>query len=375
MKKTISKYFFYEFIRYFTVVLFALAAIIWTIQAVNLLDLVVDDGHTFYLYLTYTGLTLPKVLTKLIPFSFLIASILTILKFDKDNELIVLWTSGLNKIYVVNLIFRISLLIMVIQLALTIFITPKTLNYSRSLIKNSELQFIPSLLKEKRFNDAVVGLTIFVEKKYEDGKYENIFIRDDSNVLTKVSDGSSTIFAKYGYIGKDKKNLLLFDGNIQNLEDSGSISIITFAKTEVNITGLSTSSISEPKLQETSTIQIIQCMRDKNINTHNCSQHRDEKKEAKIEINKRFGMPFFIPLIALISCFLLATNKEKKFYGIRKNLYFLIGFIILITAEITVRYSGTSLNHTVIYYLMPVCLFPLIYLTLLKKFKYENLQN
>ena len=109
MKNRIYKYFFYELFRYFTVVLFALTAIIWTIQAVNFLDLVTDDGHAFAIYFYYSILTIPKILTKLIPFSFLISLIITILKMEKDNELIILWTSGLNKIYIVNLIFKISI--------------------------------------------------------------------------------------------------------------------------------------------------------------------------------------------------------------------------------------------------------------------------
>ena len=146
MKNRIYKYFFYEFIRYFTVVLFALTAIIWTIQAVNFLDLVTDDGHAFTIYLFYSSLTLPKIITKLIPFSFLLASILTILKLDKDNELIILWSSGLNKIHIVNLIFRISLLIMFVQLLLSAFIIPETLNYSRSILKNSKLQEVNKII-------------------------------------------------------------------------------------------------------------------------------------------------------------------------------------------------------------------------------------
>ena len=86
MKNRIYKYFFYEFLRYFTVVLFALTAIIWTIQAINFLDLVTDDGHAFRIYLFYSILTIPKVLTKLIPLAFLFASFLTILKMEKDKE-------------------------------------------------------------------------------------------------------------------------------------------------------------------------------------------------------------------------------------------------------------------------------------------------
>jgi len=165
MKNKIYRYFFSEFIRYFTVTLFALTSIIWTIQAVNFLDLVTDDGHAFRIYLFYSFLTIPKIITKLIPFSFLIASILTILKLEKDNELIILWTSGLNKIRIVNLIFYISLIIMLFQLLMSTFITPETLNISRKLLKNSELQFVSSLLKEKQFNDTLKGLTIFVDKK------------------------------------------------------------------------------------------------------------------------------------------------------------------------------------------------------------------
>ena len=172
MKKTIYKYFFREFIRYFTVVLFALCAVIWTIQAVNFLDLVTDDGHAFKIYFIYSILTIPKILTKLIPFTFLISTILTILKLEKDNELIVLWTSGLNKIHIVNLVLRISLLVMFIQFFLYTTINPQLLNFSRLLIKNSQLQFIPSLLKEKQFNDTVENLTIFVDKKNDNGIYE-----------------------------------------------------------------------------------------------------------------------------------------------------------------------------------------------------------
>ena len=114
-------------------------------------------------------------------------------------------------------------------------------------------------------------------------------------------------------------------------------------------------------------------MQKKIIEAHNCRQEEKGLLEAKIEINKRFGMPMFIPLISLIACFLFSSQKEKKFSGFRKHIYFLIGFFILISAEISVRYSGISLNHTFLYYFIPIGLFPLTYIFLIRKFKYENL--
>jgi len=374
MKKTIYKYFFDEFIRSFLIVIFALTAIIWTIQAVNFLDLVTDDGHAFKIYILYSFYALPKVITKLIPFTFLIASVITILKFEKDNELIILWTSGLNKIYIVNLLFRISILFVFIQIIMSSFVTPETLNHSRTMLKNSKLQFVPSLLKEKQFNDTVAQLTVFVNKKNSDGTYENIFIKDEGRVLTNVSSGSSTIFAKSGYVSKDEKSLILLNGNIQRLGSGNEVSIIKFEKTQISLSNLSTKSISAPKIQEISTIQMLKCFQEKYYYDHKCEHSRNAINDVKIEINKRFGIPIFIPLIALVTCFLLSTRKDKKNLFSNKYFVFIFAFMILVISEITVRYSGASVNHTIGYYLMPILLLPIIYLTLLKKFKYENLR-
>ena len=373
MKNKIYNYFFHEFMRYFIIVIFAVSSVIVTIQAVNFLDLVTSDGHAFKVYIYYSILTIPKIITKLIPFSFLIAVILTILKLDKDNELIILWTSGLNKINIVNLLLRISVIVMLFQLTMALVINPETLNYSRSLLKNSKLQVLTSLLKEKQFNDAVKGLTIFVDKKLEDNTYKNIFIRDDEKVLTDISNSSSTIFAKKAYLSVDGKNLILIDGNIQKYDSSGVLSIIKFKKTQMNLSNLNSRGITEPKIQETSTVQILRCLYDKNLYLRNCGRHKDNIKDTKIEINRRLGMPIFIPLIALISSFLLSTRKESKILHLFKYIYFAIGFVIIIGSEIAVRYSGNSFESTLIYYSFPFVASLLTYFYLIKTFKYENL--
>ena len=373
MKNTIYKYFFHEFIRYFVVTLFAFAVIVWTIQSVNFLDLVIEDGHAFTTYFYYSLLTLSKVLTKLIPFCFMVALVLTISKLERDNEMIALWTSGLNKIYIVNLIFRISLLIMFIQIILTSAINPTLLNFSRSVIKNSQLEFVPSLLRERQFNDTVEGLTIFVEKKSKNQIYKNIFIRDEGKVLSKIGDESSTIFAKSGHMSDDEKNLILYNGNIQKLNRKGDVSIIKFEKTILNLAGLVTKSVTEPKIQETSTFKILLCILKKNIDMHNCQENKKSLMDIKIEFNKRFGMPIYIPLISVICSFLLSSRRDQKIYGYNKYIYFFLGFVILAISEIIVRYSGISWTHSIIYYLIPLLLLPIFYLSLIKKFKYENL--
>ena len=262
---------------------------------------------------------------------------------------------------------------MFLQILMTTIITPESLNYSRSLLKDSKLQFVPSLLKEKQFNDTVKGLTVFVDKKKDNGLYENIFIRDDGKVLSQISSGSSTIFAKSGYVTEDEKNLVLLNGNIQKEETGEKIKIIRFEKTILNLSGLTTKSTAATKIQETSTFSIIECMQNNYQGSHNCNPSEKSIRDTKIEINKRFGMPFFVPLVSLITCFLLVSRKEEKIYGYDKYLYGLLGFIILIVSEISVRYSGNSIEYTLIYYLIPLVLLPIIYYFLIRTFKFENL--
>ena len=186
MKNKIYIYIFTEFLSFFLVILFTLTAIVWTIQAVNFLELVTEDGHAFSVFFLYSILGLPKTIARLIPFTFLVAITLTILKLEKDNELMVLWTSGLNKMKLVNIILVISFLITFTQLILATSISPFSLNQSRTMLKSSDLKLFPSLLKEKKFNDTVKNLTVFVEQKHDDGTIKNIFLSCSVNGLCRA---------------------------------------------------------------------------------------------------------------------------------------------------------------------------------------------
>jgi lipopolysaccharide export system permease protein len=316
----------------------------------------------------------------------LLALVLAILKFDSENELIILWTSGLNKIKIINFFLKIALIVTLIQLFLAAFINPNVLNYSRSLIKASDLNVISSTIKTNEFNDTIEGLTMYVEKKDELGIMKNIFIRDDSHRLTAIENrkksNSLTIFAKKGRLnGKYKSSLILENGSIHLENESKEIQIIKFKKTELFFDDLKTKSIIYPKVQETPSKILLDCFFKKT--THPLLEgHKDlkchtEKERAEVfaEINRRFGMPLYIPLLSLLSSFLLISREETKVKGWYKYFYFGLAFTILMTAEILVRYSGKSLTYGLFYYLLPLFCIPVVYIELIRRFYYENLRK
>jgi len=388
LSNKIYRHFFLELSKYFFLVLFTFSAIVWSVQAVNFLDLIVEDGHAVSLYLNYSLLNIPKILTKFIPLSFLLALVLTILKFDSENELIILWTSGLNKIKITNFFLKIALIVTLIQLLLATFINPNVLNYSRSLIKASDLDLISSAIKTNEFNDTVEGLTMYVEEKDEQGIMKNVFIRDDSHRLSTIENREKTvgltIFAKKGWLnGEGKNSLILENGTIHSENKSKEIQVIKFKKTRLFLDNLKTKSITYPKVQETPSKILLNCFFKKT--THSLLKERkdlklkchteEERVEILAEINRRFGMPLYIPLLSLLSSFLLVSREESKAKNWYKYFYFGLAFTILMTAEILVRYSGKSLTHGLFYYLLPLLCIPVVYIELIRRFYYENLRK
>ena len=382
LSNKIYKHFLFELSRYFFLVLFTFSIIVWAVQAVNFLDLIVEDGHGVAVYLNYSLLNIPKILTKFIPLSFLIALFLTILKFENESEFLILWTSGLNKIKIVNFFFKISILVTILQLIFASLINPKFLNHSRGLIKSSNLDYVSTMIKSKQFNDTIEGLTIYVEEKKQNGVLKNIFIRDDGHVLKSLENSEDsnnvTIFAKEGKLeqGSNGNYLVLRNGTIQKENKKKEIISINFLKTNMQLEGLQTKSIIMPKIQETSSKLLIDCIfsEDRKIKILNCPQV-NSKIDTLAELNRRFGMPLYIPAISLILSFLLISRNESKRKNLFKYFYFGLSFLILITAEILVRYSGKSFFYSYLYYLLPLICIPFFYYLLFKQFYNENLRK
>ena len=106
---------------------------------------------------------------------------------------------------------------------------------------------------------------------------------------------------------------------------------------------------------------------------HNCPT-TITNNELISTISRRIGMPFYIPLVSLFCCFLLISKREKKYKYLRKYIYFSIGFLILVLAEVLVRYAGLSKINAVLYFSLPFVLMPIVYLTLLKSLVFEKLK-
>ncbi len=357
-----------EILKIFLIILFSLSLIALTVRAVNFLDLIVDSGYSVTTYFKYSLLNLLGISVKFIPLSFLISLSIFVMKHLQDNEFIILWTSGVKKISLVKILVLISIFISIIYLIFSTFLTPLSLNKSRNILNNNNFNSFLPTVKTQQFSDSFKGFTFFVEKKI-DNQIQNIFIHDTGNNLKNLSPNVSqtsdnTILAKSGVI-EDKK-ILLMDGQIISSKRNGKNEIIDFQQLIVSLDNLSTMTIKQPKIQETSTLILLKCFLRDNKNTKFCNV--EFKKEIISNLNRRIMIPFYIPVIALICS--LSLIKTKRFY-FNKYLSFFYSFILLVFTELAVRYTGINNYMLYLFLILPVLLFFSIYSFLIFKFSKE----
>jgi len=374
LKNKIYNYISLELIKSFILILFSLSLIAWTVRAVNFLDLIVDSGYSTSTYFSYSLLNLTNIMTKFIPLSFLLALLLTIIKLERQNELLILWTSGIAKFKIANLFFLISIFILLIYIIFSTIITPTALNKSRGLVKQSGVDSVTNLLKVNAFSDAFKGLTFYIGEK-EDNIIKNIFIKDDSNNLKnllpeKSSAKNKTIIAERGLITKNK--IILENGFIQSYETNDTMRLIQFNKTLLNFDNLDNRVIKDVKIQETSTLKILSCLKNHYYNNISDDYVKNcPKNNIAIVIetfSRRIIMPLYIPLVSILISFMLIYTKNKKTKILTRYIFFILSFILLVLSELLVRYSGLSNIGFYTYLVAPIILLPILYLVLVNKF-------
>jgi lipopolysaccharide export system permease protein len=374
MKKIIYKNLVLDCTKFFLLTIFTISIIIWVLQAVNYLDFVVEDGHGFFVYFNYTLLSFPKIFSRIYPFAIFISFSYILLKYEEKNELIIFWNFGIKKIDFINFFIKFSFLFMFLSLLLNALIVPLTQDKARSFIRSSNLDLFESMLKPKKFVDIIRNLTIYYDEKSVDGKLKNIFLNDKLSLTD-----SQTTFAKTGIfeVRENKKILVLYDGKTINNVD-GKIYEFTFNKTDFNISRFNSTAIIYQKTQETSTVELVQCllimnnfkkiignktMRDIN----NCTTKN--LKNIYEELYSRLIKPLYITfLIAVTLLFILKSKSNPAFKSYKFKIY-LLGFIFIIFFETSSKFISINFLQNSFISILPIIFLLMIYLYFLKTLK------
>ena len=375
MKKIIFRKFLADCSIFFIISLVAASIIIWVFQAVNYLDIIIEDGRDYIVYFNYTLLSLPKIISKILPFAFFFSFSYVIAKYEMNNELIIFWNFGVSKISFVNLFLSFSVLLLLTQIILTAFIVPNSQTLARSIVRTADYNFVDHFIKIKKFNAAVNDLTIYTESKDEDGVYNNIYIKKNTN-----DENFQIIYAKKGIIKNENNTKLeLFDEENTTVIN-GKTTSFSFSKFEFNLSSFSTNIILVKKTQEHKTAELIECLKSLTGNKKNINEIKQRVRNCELknldniisEIYKRLIIPLYLPSLMLIALLLIVHSKEKINYSNHRLKIFLIGLLAIIFSELTLRFVNDSFNNNLIIILIPIILCLFLYNYFLLKFRIKG---
>ncbi len=364
MKKILFRKILLDCLKFFLLTILGVSTIVWVFQAVNYLDIMVEDGRNYLVYFNYTILIFPKIISKIYPFALFLSFYYVFSKYEKNNELLIFWNHGISQLQIINFFLKASFALMIIQILLLTFLVPKTQDMARSILRNSNINFYDNFLKPKKFNDVIKNVTMYTEKKKSDGSLENIYIKKISNF-----NEFEILLARTGVI-KNKNNkqvLTLFNG--QNIKSkNNNIDSFTFSEFDFNLSSLQSNTTTYKKTQENSSISLISCFR--NLNS-------DDKKNNQIlkiencsiqnlsgisqELYKRMIIPLYIPTLVLAVLILIIISRGNLNYLKLKSLIFLLGIFIIVFSEMSLRFIVEDLNINLKIILIPIMILIIFY--------------
>ena len=372
MKKKIFKKLYSEIFVFFLITLFTLSAIIWILQAVNFLDIVSEDGHSIPTYFKFSSLIIAKIINETFLLSFFLALFYILVLYEENNQLLIYWSNSISKKIFINKIIIFSFGLIIISLLLSFYVVPFTQDKARSYIRNSNLDFFPSLIKPKKFIDTVENLTVFLDKK-EKQKMEKIILKDSSNL-----NNIQIIIAKNGEIINNNGNkfLILNDGKIINTNLEKRSTIFDFKETTFDLNKYHTKTTTKAKVQEINSINILNCLKNmvpqKSIKFNNFDCHVNIKKELSQEIYKRIYLPFYILLISIVVCFLVLSSHINANYKFNKIKIFLVGILFVVLSEVSVNFiSENNFKNLMVLTILPILILS-SYLTFIMKVKISS---
>ncbi len=372
MNKLIFRKLSYDIFAFFFLSSLAITSIVWVIQGVNLLDIVSEQGHGVKVYLFYTALNLPKIFSKLLIFTYFITLFVVLTRYLENNEILVFWTNGIRKITFINFIGKLSIIFVIIQLLLNLYIVPYTQSLKQSYLKNSSLNLFPKLIQEKRFVNITKKMTIFVEENQKNGILKGIYIKE------KLDDNESKIIsAKNGKLIKNETgfNFILSDGKITTIDTRGSINL-NFKETVYQLSKLDSNIRQENKINETQSSILIDCL-NKFVNNRKENNIRCSKENSFLineiyeEMFQRAINPIYIIILSLISSLVITKPKIYFIQNYLKAILFIFGFFIILFSQLTYKFIYFSESSEIIFIFLPIIFVFIFYLILFFKTKFR----
>ncbi len=318
----IDRYILSQFLTLFGFFALVLVSVYWINRAVSLFEQLISDGQTALVVLEFTALTLPLVISVVLPIAAFAASAYGTNRLSSESELVAMQAAGMSPWRLARPVLVFGLLVAVMVAMLVHSLVPlaraRLAERQAEIAQNVTAQF----LRAGSFQYPVRGVTLYIRQIANDGRLLDFFLedgRDPGNQTTYTASEALVVRTEAG------PRLVLMQGMVQNLRHSGerqSLSVTRFSELAYDLaTLISTESSRKRDLRAYSTLELM------NPDAALLEATGATPDKARAEAHERLAKPFQAPVAAMLGFATLLIGGYSRFGVWRQVIWAVVALI------------------------------------------------
>ena len=222
----LDRYVFRQLFVALLVVTLGLVALIWLTQSLRFVELVVNRGLSFTVFLKLTGLLIPGFVAVILPITCFVVVQFVYQRLASDRELTVMRAAGLSPLALARPALAAAAVTMAAHFALNMWLVPATATSFREYQWEIRNHIAAFLLQEGVFTSVSDELVVYVRAKSADGSLRGIMVDD-----ARDKEHRATILAESGRLmdGANGPRVLLENGTRQEIDvRTGQLNVLSF---------------------------------------------------------------------------------------------------------------------------------------------------
>ncbi|QIR86026.1 LPS export ABC transporter permease LptF [Paracoccus sp. AK26] len=320
----IDRYILGQMLTLFGFFALVLVSVYWINRAVSLFDDLLSDGQTALVVLEFTALTLPLVISVVLPVAAFAATAYGTNRMAGESELVAMQAAGLSPWRLARpvLVFGVfvGLMVAVLVHGLVPLARARLADRQAELAQDVTEQF----LRPGSFQYPADGITLFIRDIATDGRLLDLFIedaRDPANQTIYTSEEALVIRAENGPV------LILLRGMSQNLRQNGdrqALAVTRFQEFSYDIGAMLTGGGRRGRdLRDYGTLRLLDP--DADLLSATGATAPDARREA----HERIAQPLLSPVAAMIGFATLLIGGYSRFGVWRQVFWAILGLLVV----------------------------------------------
>lgn len=378
--RIVDRYIFRQTLIATVFVTLVLAALIFLTQSLRFLDLVMNAGASGFFIWLQTLLYLPGFFEIILPIG-MVASVLFVYnRLTTDSELIVLRALGFSPFRLARPALGLAIFLGVSLFGIMGWVSPVSRAEAVTMRQSIQTQMTSLIFREGIFNEAGPNVMVYIRDRDAQGNLHGLIIHDsrpDKKMHSDSNDGKilpsknkakntlqntleepsntkppSTVIARRGVLVSTPtgQQVMVYDGSRQEIDPkTGAMRRLDFDQYTIDLPqDDKTTEARSPEPEERTNGELMTAISDK-------STDRQERREFRVELQKRFLVPFLVPGFALVGLsLLLIGGLDRRGQGKR----IVVAITVVVALEILFLTSYNVSKQSVIG-------FPMMLLTVL----------